>query len=163
METTNRIVAGHPDASAQMHSNVLAYRQPAAQIKREGAAKPGGTSGDEGVQTPSTYMLMISRVENMAQRGAFDERTLEQLRAHLTSHLGAASEAGRQSISNLREFGALGEENVADLPQAIVRSIRDPLRAQKAFALLKQPAFSAFMRDDVRAQVYGPRGVLRAS
>ncbi|MEE8555047.1 MAG: hypothetical protein V3T00_04250 [bacterium] len=164
MYASTSLVTTSAESSAQLpHSNVLAHRRTPEQPKPELSGAQAGVGAEDTSSSPSTYMLLISRVENMIRRNALEQATVDELREHLARNLGTVPESTRQTVRNLREYVSLGVENIAQLADSVIRNLREPGRAQAALALLKQPTFVAIMRNEQRMSLYGPRGVLRAS
>lgn len=164
MATSPVTISGSAESSPHlMNSNVLSYRRGAEKLKQDSAGEGQGAGAAGMVYTPSDYLLLVSRLENMVRRGAAHRATLERLRGEIGRQLATLPEAARQRIQGTEEYARLGAEDFAQLPQALMAALQDAERSQAALDLLKQPIFAAYMRNEARARVYGPQGVMRAS
>jgi hypothetical protein len=164
MYPTTHAVATSSEASAHLsHPNVLAQRRVPDKVKRQTSGEEAVANGAGSVYSPNAYMLLISRLENMARRGELDPRTLDQLKTHMAFHLAVLPEHSRLTIQAIEGYAQLGVENLARLPDALVTALGNPEKAQAALEFLKQPAFAAYMRNEPRNRLYSAQGVLRAS
>jgi hypothetical protein len=145
------------------HGNALAKQRGAESPKRAATGKEAAATPSGANYTPNAYMLLLSRLDNMVRRNSVDKATLEQLRNHVVQHMALLPAHSRLKIQQLQDYGALGVEKLAQLPDAIVRTLRDSTKAAAAMNFLKQPDFVAYMRDEPRGNLYGANGVLRAS
>jgi hypothetical protein len=161
--STGAIATSSESQAHLPHGNVLAHQRAVERPKRPAGAKETVGTAAGATYTPNAYMLLLSRLDNMVRRNELDQATLEQLRNHVVQHLALLPAHSRLKIQQLEDYGALGVEKLAQLPDAIVRTLRDHAKAASAMNFLKQPDFVAYMRDEPRGNLYGANGVLRAS
>ena len=131
MYPSTTLVTTSADTSTQLsQSNVLAHRRAPERPKPELSVAQAGVGDEDASSSPSTYMLLISRVENMIRRNALEQATVDELRDYLARNLGAAPASTRQTVRNLREYASLGVENIAQLADSVTRNLREPAGAQ---------------------------------
>lgn len=149
-------------ATRSQNGDVLLRNRVAERPQREATGRrPGSADGVENV--PSTYLLLISRVENMLHRGGPEAADVEQLSRLLSERLGAMSPVRRREVESLEAFQALGLDAAGQIPPLLRHQLATAGDMDALLALLKSPAFVAAIRDEARTHTYGPRGLLRAS
>ena len=161
--STGAITMSSESQAHMPHGNVLAQQRGAERPKRASTDKELAATTSGATYTPNAYMLLLSRLDNMVRRNAVDKATLEQLRNHVVQHMALLPAHSRLKIQQLEDYGVLGVEKLAGLPDAIVRTLRDSTKAVAALNFLKQPDFVAYMRDEPRGNLYSANGALRAS
>ncbi|MCH8845031.1 MAG: hypothetical protein IID61_18895 [SAR324 cluster bacterium] len=150
-------------SSHLMNADVLSRRRPPERMdpikQREEAQQAVGVT----TYSPSPYMQLVSRLENMVRGQKLDPMALQQLRSQIGQNLTLMPETARRSIESLDEYANLGVDQFAALGDRLVSALQNPAQAQSALALLKQPRFAVHMKPNAGARVYGPQGMLRAS
>ena len=161
--STGAITMSAESQTHMPHGNALAKQRGTESPKRAGNGKEAAAATSGATYTPNAYMLLLSRLDSMVRRNDMDKATLDQLRAHVAQHMALLPAHSRLKVQQLEDYGVLGVEKLAGLPDAIVRTLRDSTKAAAALNFLKQPDFVAYMRDEPRGNLYGADGALRAS
>ena len=150
-------------ATRAYNSNVRLSKRALDDLKRVNpvpvtATEPGVTGF-----VPSTYTLLLSRIENSAAEGRADRGAAEQLLRFVANKLAAVSEKSKRQIAALPEFNAAGLSDFTSLPLQVRTRLSDNVGVEPLLKLLKHPVFASYMRDAQRASLYGPSGMLLAS
>lgn len=159
----NAITAGTETSTRMPHSDVLLHRQPQETQEQDSGERVRVIGDPADGFVKSSYLLLISRLEDMLSEERVDEEPLAQLRALLSNRMSLLPEDSRQRIQSLPEFQATGAFSTKNLPALLDTMLRDRSLAETSFNLLRHPLFGSFMKDDRAAVVYGPQGLLRAS
>lgn len=154
----------HSDLAARAYNTHVNPKQPGPAFPLDEAA-PVKVSVAELEATglaPSAYTVLISRLEN---RGAADPVVVTELTDWIATRLPHISDQARRRIVALPEYAAAGLKlEFATVGRQIAARLGQDGVTDAMLALLKHPLFTAYMKDQqIRAALYGPRGVLRAS
>lgn len=127
-----------------------------------------GSIGETSEQLPPSYMLLISRIDNMMRKGQPEPEPVEQLGRLLTDKIARMTASTRRILAQLPQVKALEVDDLVHLPRVVTDRIQDDGiqtgdDAGPVMDLLRSPVFAAQMKDETRTATYGPQGFLRAS
>lgn len=113
-----------------------------------------------GAAEPSGYLKVLSRLENMHQKGELPEGAVENFLKAVTKRLEEGSEADKKSMVQTPEAKALEIKDVGEVVEKLEKGFEDKANSGKVFALLKQSTFVEMMngKETKGNQTYGANG-----
>ncbi len=164
MQPVSASSGNQPESNLRPQNPNLHLRQEAYEQSQETQApRKAGVVVESQEMAPSPYMMLISRIDAMLNKGKVDQRTLDQLQAILSERIGGFTAAARRNLLEMPSAKALELDSAAALPGYVSRHLRDGRQRDAVMELLRNPVFAAAMKDESRTATYGPRGYLRAS
>ncbi len=122
-----------------------------------------GSVGEVSESLPPSYMLLISRIDNMMRKGQPEPEPVEQLGRLLMEKIARMTASTRRILAELPQVKALEVEDLTHLPRAVTDRIQAGDESGAVMDLLRSPVFAAQMKNETRSATYGPQGFLRAS
>lgn len=116
------------------------------------------SSSQKGEQT--MYLKVLSRLENMIQKGELPEKALEGFLKAVNARLKEASAQDKKVVLSTPEAKALEIMKFEDFSEKIQAGLEEQESSSKTLALLKQPKFVEIMngQENPSSAVYGPNG-----
>lgn len=122
-----------------------------------------GSAGEVSESLPPSYMLLISRIDNMMRKGQPEPEPVEQLGRLLVEKIARMTVSTRRILAGLPQVKALEVEDLTHLPRTVTDRIQVGDDSGAVMDLLRSPVFAAQMKNETRSATYGPQGFLRAS
>ncbi|HUJ77295.1 MAG TPA: hypothetical protein VL359_20690 [bacterium] len=153
------------ELSARARQEQLAAARVPADARRSTLVRLVARPQEMQAGQPSTYTLLLSRIENKGESAAPDKGAVAQLARLLRERLAVLPERARRTLGALPEAKAAGiAPDLQHLPEEISARLLDPARAGAALALLKEPQFAAAIKGvEARPALYGPGGKAQAT
>ena len=160
MQVNNRAVSTKDPSVALQNQAVKSGKPATAEQKNATTDKIAESSQQKSTEQTSTYLKVLSRLENMIQKDELPDMALESFTKAVTSRLEEASAQDKKVVLNSEEAKALEIENTDDIPELIEEGLEDEDQAEKIFALLKQPKFVELMngKENQDPQTYNANG-----
>ncbi len=125
-----------------------------------GAEKAEQSAGKAKTENTSSYLKVLSRLENMLEKEDMPEKALEVFANAVKKRLDDAKEPDKKGVINLPEAKALELEKLDQVPEKIQESLKNKEGSEKLLSLLKHPKFVELMKDpqEQAPKTYGPQG-----
>jgi hypothetical protein len=165
MQVNQPAVAQNSDTAARAYnSNVRLSKRALDEMKRVTPVPAIATADVPATgYVPSTYTLLLSRIENNAANGTPERQAIDELARMLAAKVARLSERAKRQIAALPEFAAAGLTDLTALPLHVRTRLMNGTAVESLLALLKHPVFASYIKDAQRASLYGPSGILLAS
>lgn len=115
------------------------------------------------VENGSSYLRVISRMENMAQKQELNDLAIESFAKAIKIRVGEMTDPEKRTLLSSPEAKNIGLKQIDELPKKILEMLRDKdlKNNDKVFNLLKQPSFAELMSEKAKqpAKTYNAQGV----
>ncbi|MBF0280299.1 MAG: hypothetical protein HQM13_21050 [SAR324 cluster bacterium] len=160
MQVQNTAVSSKDQPLASQNKEIKTAKPAIAGKKDVSAEKAAESPPQKTSEQTSTYLKVLSRLENMIKKDELPDKAVESFTKAVTTRLKEADDQEKKVLLGTVEAKALKIKNVDDIPKMIEDGLEDDGQMAKVFALLKQPQFVELMNgeDNQSSQTYGPNG-----